>query len=187
MEVIANKSIIAVEGKDEVNFFEAFLQHLAIQDVKVQNFEGKDNFRKNTNALKLSSGFDKVEKIILVRDADFGENAPENAFKSLQDALEKAGLPIPTKQGQFTKKEKTLPQTAIYIMPYKGSVGTLENLCLDSILAEERKCIEAFFECMPEKPAEKNLSKAKVQAYLAAKKEPINSLGLASKKKLLEL
>ncbi len=181
--IIQHKNIICVEGKDEVAFLEAFLEYCGIQNVQIINFQGKDNFKKSTENLLFLPNFEIVEKIILIRDADFGENASENAFKSLQNALSKAGFPCPIKQKQWTENATNKIQTAIYIMPNEGAEGMLENLCLESIKPEQMKCIEMYLACMPEKPDNKNIPKAKIQVFLAAKKEPIYSLGTAAKRK----
>jgi hypothetical protein len=72
-------------------------------------------------------------------------------------------------------------KVGIYIMPGNKNEGMLESLCLQIVEHEkEYKCIEEFFNCIPEKP--KNIAKAKVQAFLSTRKNFVHSLGLAAKK-----
>ena len=183
METLQKKLLILVEGKDEIKFFEALAKYLALSSFEVRECGGKDNFTNTITAVSKATGFDSVEKILLVRDADFGENAQENTFKSLLDSLDKAELPKPEKAFEWTELTKNKPQVAIYVMPYEGAEGMLEHLCLESIPEEEKKCLNTFFECMPEKPKYNRRAKAEVQAFLAAKEEPVVNLGLASSKK----
>lgn len=184
---INNTFIICVEGKDEVNFFEAFLKHFGMVDIQVIDFNGKDKFKENVKNLTLLPDFSQAQKILLIRDADYSQegrsNPSEDAFKSMQDALRNAKLTVPLQQQAFTPIEDGKPQTAIYIMPFKGAEGMLEDLCLQTINLDEMTCIETFLDCMPEKPKANQLSKAKVQAFLAAKVEPINNLGISALRK----
>lgn len=42
-----NRSVqLLVEGKDARNFFEAFVRHLSLNDIEVQDFGGVDQFRQ---------------------------------------------------------------------------------------------------------------------------------------------
>jgi len=179
---ITKPNLIAVEGDDEVGFFKALLKHLKISNTQIWNLKTKDEFKKQIPILPLVSNFDTLQKLILVRDADYGEKASENVFKSLEYALKKASLPVPKEIGVFSEIEKGL-QTSIYIMPFEGAEGMLEDLCLQSISSDEIKCIESFLDCMPEKPKENRLPKAKVQAFLAAKEKPIHLLGISAQQK----
>ncbi len=172
------ENILAVEGKDEEIFFKVFLKHLEIGEVQIFNVGGKDNFTKELKTLKAVSGFEKVKKLGLVRDAD--ENF-ENAFQSIKMSLEKCGFKSPKEAISFTENEKI--NTGIYIMPNSCQCGMLETLCLESIFAsKEIFCIEKIFECLEFSP--KNIYKSKILIYLALKTPLVNSLGLAAEKNI---
>lgn len=176
MESIEYSKIIAVEGKDEINFFKAFLKKNEIHDVQLEDFEGKSNFSTKIMSLNNRTGFEKVTKIAFIRDADI--LLPKSAFDSIVDALKKAKLPYPRTINTFTS---TKPSIGIFIMPGDENKGMLEDLCLKTIIKKPiNTCIEKYFECIEEKP--KELSKAKILCYLASKTPFANSMGLAALK-----
>nr|VFJ75877.1 MAG: hypothetical protein BECKFW1821C_GA0114237_10926 [Candidatus Kentron sp. FW] len=72
----------------------------------------------------------------------------------------------------------------IFIMPNNADAGMLEDLCLESVQAEPAfECVEQYMECLSALPGSiGNPSKAKVQAYLAAREDIANSLGIGARK-----
>ena len=42
---IKENRILAVEGKDEVNFFKALLKYENIEKIQIEDIGGKDNFK----------------------------------------------------------------------------------------------------------------------------------------------
>ncbi len=174
MDAIIRSKILAVEGKDEENFFNAFLKVLEISDVQVINFEGKSNFASKIYTLPKIPGFDKVTRIGFVRDAE--TNEAKSAFDSINAALNKAHLDSVSDINTFTKNT---PSIGIFIMPDNSSKGMLEDLCLNYITdLSEKKCIDGYFDCLNNTPKEK--SKAMVQVFLAGKSPLVNSLGLGA-------
>src|SRR4030042_4664636 len=77
------------------------------------------------------------------------------------------------------------PKIGIYVMPGSGEQGMLEDLCLKTVKGNPAmKCVDNFFECIRKRKIEpKNISKAKVQVYLAAMPEIVNCIGLGAQKK----
>ena len=174
-EILITKTrLIAVEGKDEVNFVKALFNYLSIHNVQVIDLEGKDNFKRIIPALINTPGFDKVIKFGIVRDAD---DDSRGALKSVQSALANAGLAQPQNTNEFAGEN---PSIRIFIMPGNKEEGMLEDLCLQSIQeSPELTCIDNFFECVGSSEI-KNFSKAKVQAYLSTKPKSINTLGVGA-------
>ena len=72
------------------------------------------------------------------------------------------------------------------ILPDYNSKGMLEDVCLDAIEKDNDPaipCVEDFFECLNHKGLKsKNISKAKVQAFLASREKPGFSIGVAAKR-----
>lgn len=170
-----SSKLLLVEGRDEVEFFEAFFKYLNISEFQIINAEGKDNFQNHILSLKAVEGFNKIKIIGIIRDAD---QSAENSFISVCNSLKNADLDIPIHKNTFTDGEI---KTGVFIMPGNKEKGMLENLCLQSVEgSKEIDCIERFFDCIPEKP--KNIAKSKVQAYLSTRKNFVHSLGLAAKK-----
>jgi hypothetical protein len=176
MEAITKPKIIAVEGKDEVNFFEAILRVINISDIQILDFVGKDNFPARIKSIVNIPGFKNVQSFALIRDSD--SLPPESAFESIKHALRSVGLPVPTRINSFTS---TSPAIGVYIMPGNDQHGMIEDLCLASIVDYPvNQCIDKLFECIPERPSHE--SKSRVLCYLATKSPLVNSLGLGALK-----
>ncbi|MFN8494753.1 MAG: DUF3226 domain-containing protein [Caldilineaceae bacterium] len=80
---ITKPKLLLGEGNDEVEFFNALLAHLQLEDVQVVDYLGKHNvFVELATVLKLP-GFSQLESIGITRDADYFDNVadwlvPEN-------------------------------------------------------------------------------------------------------------
>ncbi|KPA17569.1 hypothetical protein MHK_002234 [Candidatus Magnetomorum sp. HK-1] len=67
--------LLLVEGKDEVEFFEALLKYInANESAQIIEVGGKDKFKNEFPTLLLSPNFDSVKKYAIVRDADTNAN-----------------------------------------------------------------------------------------------------------------
>ncbi len=78
---ITSTRLLAVEGKDECNFFNALLKHLVISNVQVVNIGGKDKFPVEFPLLYNQEGFSKIQRLGFVRDAEV--NPAQSAFDSI--------------------------------------------------------------------------------------------------------
>jgi hypothetical protein len=171
---IKKERLLIVEGKDEELFFDALLKHLNISNIQILSIGGKTKFRKNLGALlNRREEFAKVKRLWITRDADDDFNS---AFQSICDALKALELPVPKKPKIPTS---SCPEISIFIFPDNQSPGMLEDLCLKVLQDNTQdtpiiKCLEDYFCCLARRSPEfpNNLSKAKIQAFLAAKKEP---------------
>jgi hypothetical protein len=186
---IKSKKVLAVEGQDEENFFDALLQYIDITDFDIRRVGGKDQFKNKLPQLKSTSGFYNadgssfVTHLAIVRDRN-----SDDAFESIVGILKKEGFTHPKKHGQFSKG---VPKVGIFIMPGETIKGTmLEDLCLRSVENHPAmKCVNEFATCVSTlKTVPKNISKAKVQvfkaqAFLAAQPEVVDSVGLGGQKK----
>jgi hypothetical protein len=179
---ITKKKLLAVEGNDEDNFFSALFKHMGIEDIiQVWPVGGKDQFKNKIPALLKNTGFRGLEAIAIIRDAD---TSCENTFKSVKGVLEKNGLQPPRKPGAFSHGN---PKVGVFIMPDNKSKGMLESLCLETVKdAKEMECVNRFIECanqLDNPPKEKDIDKAKVQAFMAIMPEVPGMLGLGAKKR----
>jgi len=175
MEIEKTK-IIAVEGKDEINFFSALFKHLSITEIQLINFGGKDNFSNRIEQIVKLDNFENVTHFGLIRDAD---NNYKGAFESISNSLKKVNLPIPNGKSYFSTKG--IPKIGVFIMPGINKVGMLESLCIETIKNDkEFECIEDFIDCLPAKPIK--MEKSIIQIYLATKNPIVNSLGLGALK-----
>lgn len=126
---ITSTRLLAVEGKDECNFFNALLKHLLISDVQMVDIGGKDKFHREFSLLYNLEGFGKIEQLAFIRDAE--TNLAKSAFDSICDLLKKKGLSVPKWPNKIQLNVK--PYIGIFIMPDNSGTGMLENLCLKTI------------------------------------------------------
>lgn len=178
--IISKPKLLIVEGEDEKGFFEALLTSMAITDVQVLPIGGKTKLRSNLKALVQGSNFSSVKTLAVARDAD---DNPTGAFQSVCDALKYVGLSVPAAELILSKGN---PKTIVMILPAPGSNGMLEDVCLSSVAStREMSCVLQYFKCIKEKTGNlpNNISKARLQTYLAAK-EPGLRLGEAAQRGL---
>lgn len=185
MTPLKSKIQLLVEGNDPRNFFEAFVRHLSIDNVQIQNFGGITQLRDFLEGLVGATGFrDVVESIGIVRDA---ETSAAGAFQSVQSSLKNAALPVPNRPERRTD---TSPAVTVLILPGNNQQGMLETLLCESFAATpENDCINAFFACVDALPnaSIKRPEKARAHAYLTTKSDPHLSVGVAAKRNYWDL
>lgn len=168
---------LLVEGNDQRNFFEAFVDHLSLADIQIQNFGGVDELGGFLRALVNAPGFQTVQSLGIVRDA---ETSAEGAFQSVQSSLERAQLPKSP-----ANRNDASPAVEVLILPGDNREGMLETLLCESFAATPvEACIDDFFKCvasLPDVSIEKS-AKAHAHAYLTTKPNPHFSVGVAAKK-----
>jgi hypothetical protein len=176
-EPITKKKLLAVEGKDELNFFDKLFEHMGLKDiVDLREVKGKHKFKDKMPSLKNTPGFHDLDAIAIIRDAD--ENS-ENTFISVQGVLKQNDLQPPEKPGEFSNGT---PKVGVFIMPDNKNSGMLETLCLSTVQEkEEMECVDRFIDCANElenPPKEKD--KAKTQAFLALMPEVPDHVGIGA-------
>jgi len=186
---ISSRRVLAVEGKDEINFFDTLLQSMTITNVDIQEVGGKDKFPEKFPVLLNTPGFfwpdgsPYVTHVAIVRDKD-----EDNAFQSIANIIKAAGLEPPARPSSFSNGK---PKVGIFIMPGATIEGTmLEDLCLETVKDHpSMKCVDEFSSCVSElKSPPKNISKAKAQVFkaqvfLATQPDIVDSVGLGAQKK----
>ena len=177
-EEIKSAIQLLVEGKDPRNFFEAFIEHLSLANIQIQNFGGVSELSSFLRALVNAPDFQTVQSIGIVRDA---ETSAERAFQSVQSSLERAKLPMPDSPAERTD---TNPAVTVLILPGDNRQGMLETLLCESFADDPvEECIDDFFECvesLPDVSIERS-DKARAHAYLTTKPNPHFSVGVAAK------
>lgn len=173
---IAEPNILIVEGDEDKMFFEALIQHLGLRRIQVMPIGGKTQLRPNLGALCKSSEFLTVRSLGVIRDAD---NDPDAAFQSVCGSLKAVGLPVPNRPLISAGRN---PSVAVMIVPDINTPGALEDLCLRAVDNDIAKpCVEQYFDCLKQQGLfPKNISKAKIQAFLASRLEAGKRLGEAA-------
>ena len=177
-EEIKSAIQLLVEGNDQRNFFEAFIEHLSLANIQIQNFGGVNELRGFLRAFVNAPGFQDVQSLGIVRDA---ETSAGGAFQSVQSALRNAALPVPDNPAERTD---TSPAVAVLILPGDNRQGMLETLLCESFAATPvEDCINDFFKCVESLPdmSMKNPDKARAHVYLTTKPNPHFSVGVAAK------
>ena len=182
--MVEKPKMLAVEGRDEVNFFKAFLDKLNLSDIQLEDIAGEQNFSNRLEAFASLSGFSNVVSLGIVRDAD---NFPSGKFQSICAILTRLQLPVPSNPWQFQTGH---PRVIVMIMPDGTSHGMLEDLCLSSVSTEpEMVCVDHYLACLRNQgiisnnPSQSRISKAKIQTFLASKPVTGIPLGVATLKR----
>jgi len=171
--------LLVVEGKDDECFFCALVESLGIDNIQVAGVGGKNQFRRQLQAIVKDDDFSKVISLGVVRDADAN---PAASFQSVRESLRDSGLPNPKKPLFFTQG---LPRVAVMIIPSHKQKGALEDLCLEAVSEDPAlTCVNQYFECLDSQDIDlpKDLSKAKIRVFLSSREDPTLPLGISAQK-----
>ena len=135
-ETIKKHYLILCEGKDAHLFLIQFLESKALKndirfanDIQVFEFAGINRLGSCLHSLQNTEGFDLVNRILVIRDA---ETAPRSAEQSIQTALRNNKLPTPTACNKWSEVSQNNIQTAYTLFPTcseTAEAGALEDLC----------------------------------------------------------
>ena len=179
-ERMRSRTQLLVEGNDQGNFFRAFINHLAIEEIQVRNFGGVPDLSRFLRAFVNEPGFrESVQSVGIVRDA---EGSAASAFQSVQSSLKEVGLAVPERPETPVNGS---PSVNVLILPGGGESGMLETLlCKTFAGSPEDDCIGSFFDCIAEAGVGeiKRPEKARAWAYLTTKPDPHHSIGYATTK-----
>ena len=174
---IKSDSILLVEGRDEVNLFNALIKHLLRDTAAIQVIEagGVYKFPGSLEAIKTAAqARPKLRSIGVIRDAD---DDPAGAFQSVCNHLRDVGYKAPESHGKFSD---ALPSVGVFIVPDGVECGAIETLLRSSLNdVPAAMCIEQYLQCLKEHGAmnSTNADKSFAHAYLAATKDPMARVG----------
>lgn len=174
--VIEQSTVLVVEGRDDEFFFRAFIDHLKLGGIQILSIGGKSRLKDELEAIIKTPGFSNVISLGIVRDADVN---PISAFQGVCDVLRSLGLPTPSKPLMPVGFK---PKVVVMVLPGEEP-GALEDLCLKSVEEDPvMTCVEQYFQCLQQKGISlpRNMSKAKVQVFLASKPRAGLRLGEAA-------
>ena len=176
---IKTSKLLLVEGLDDFYFFLALLNHFGdLEEIQVMPYEGKDNLDNYLKTLQALAGFNQVNSLGFLRDADQDKLG---AFTDVTLSLKKAGLPSPNAPGE---PFGTNPQVIVDTMPIQGSEGELEDVLLAAVGGDPAMtCVDTYVDCLEALPSgsPKKLSKTRLHTFLASKETPGLKIGEAAK------
>lgn len=173
-------NLLLVEGKTDELFFSALNKHLGFHDIQIIDVGGTSKFQKRLEAISVSPKFHIIKSLGIVSDND-SKHPSKTSFECITDYLRYVNLPTP--ESPLLPKGNN-PQVTVMILPSEGKTGMLEDLCLKSIESDPAMpCVNQYCQCLQEKCPSfpKNISKAKVQVFLASRKEAEKGLGIAAR------
>ncbi|HLP91736.1 MAG TPA: DUF3226 domain-containing protein [Nostocaceae cyanobacterium] len=187
--VISKSKLLIGEGKDEVLFFNKLLEHLNINDIQVEPYNGTDKLGNYLRNLSLRPGYRELISLGVIRDADLSAN---NTFDSVCGMLKNAKLPVPRFPKQIVGENLKVSVLILPDYPANESENNLEprmleTLCLDAIRTNsEMQCVENYFNFLADnvgiKCKPKDMAKARLQVWLASQERPDLRLGEAAQK-----
>ena len=174
---IQSDRLLLVEGRDEVNLFDALMKHCLDAEPPVQVIDagGKDRFPKNLRALSTAArARPSLRAIGVVRDAD---DDATGAFRSVCGHVRNVGYEPPAAHGEFSD---ATPSIGVFIVPDGEEPGAIESLCRRSREGDDvSRCVEEYIRCLAEHDAMRstNVDKTFTHAYLAAMGDPVARVG----------
>lgn len=182
--------LLLVEGSDEVHFLNEFVKELAIKDLEIRDYRGKNNFKNFFPIVVSQENFKRVKSLGIIRDTDCNNcnnGNIKNAFISIRDVLKKIkndeeiknrfkNAFLPDNNKEFSCGS---PKIGIFIVN-----PMLENVCLQMVKdTKNMNCVESYFKCLHKNEIfQKNEYKAKILAFLASMPETTNCIGHAAEK-----
>lgn len=183
LTAIEKPILLLVEGRDDRMLFSGLLQHLGrTQEVAVEEYGGKAGLRGYLDPLRIRGGFESLQALVVVRDAD---NDCKTALQSVRDALDQYGFGRPVEPLAFTAAS---PRVAAIIIPCGEKTGSLENMCLQAVMDDPAmQCVRRYGECLDAAAAGGQLNlcpnRAKIlaNAFLASRRDPSLKIGEAAR------
>ena len=131
---ISSDWLLLVEGKDEVNLFNALMRHRFDAEPQIQVIDagGVNKFPRSLNAIRTAAQTrPRLRAIGVVRDAD---NDAADAFASVCGQIRDAGYEPPAGHSEFSND---VPSIGVFIVPDGNEPGAIETLCRRSKEGEE--------------------------------------------------
>ncbi len=181
--------LLLVEGSSDKAFFDNLLKERNVQGFDVfcpknadKTLGGEDAIKHLLKALPLSKDFYKIEKIIIVTDADCDSSQKFNKFQQLLNNTDKISgtndkYPVPTAPYEFATSASNL-SVAVMTLPLYESTGAMESICLAAampIFPVEMECINNFVSCISAHQwSPQKLAKLKLRSLISTqyKKNP---------------
>lgn len=181
--VIGSPYLLLVEGIEEVRFWAALLKVHSRNDIQTLAAAGKTRLATELSTIVQTPGFDDVRWLGVAQDADDNSGA---AFDRIRSALRAASLSVPNRPWEQIGSS---PEVVAFVLPDGQNTGDVETLVWQAVQGEPAvPCVNAYFECLRTVGMlPRQLSKARIHAYLASLNRPDQRLGEAAEAGVLPL
>lgn len=173
---IGGRFLLVVEGPEDRRFWNQYLPSAGKASIDVRETGGKNELRRFLRVLALASGFQDLEWIGIIQDAD---SDPRAAFDRIRGALGAAGLPVPAHPWSTTS---STPRVIAFVVPDENSPGDFESLLWRGLSGQtEATCIDDYLRCLQgvRGTTLERVSKARVYSYIASLPNPDSRLSHA--------
>jgi hypothetical protein len=180
---IIKPRLLLAEDKDCKYFLIHFTKKLGLEEIQIEEFGGKDNLRNHLEQYIIHPDFPIVTSLGIVRDAETDPDPFARVVSALKriESEHNIGLKPPKRPLQPSDGH---PRVTIMILPKDGEEGALEDLCLKSVAQDKSMtCVEQYMQCLKQLQEKegiqmpKNVSKAKLHAFLASREVPGKPIG----------
>ena len=175
---IDERILLLVEGRDDLEFLDAFLTFYAISEFQIIEVGSKDNFRQFLNhVLPAAPNLAKLEHLAIVRDADLDAAAAETSVSSMLQSF------VSDAKSRSKAPATTSIRTSQFLFPDNQHEGTLETLLWATVPDGQKACVGEFLTCADrdwrsDPIAAHRVDKARVYSYLASSPLKVNDDGL---------
>jgi len=182
---MADKSLLLVEGKDELHVLSQLLEHHQVPETFIiKDKKGINNLLETLDVELIAGG---LERLGVVIDAD---TTLTSRWQSLRSIFAQSGCPLPDQADPLgTVVElsgRTLTRVGVWVMPDNEAEGMLEDFVRslvppgDALLVFAEECVDEVIARDRRFPVSYR-SKALIHTWLSWQKEPGTPLGLAIK------
>jgi hypothetical protein len=154
--------------------------------IQAWNFDGIGKLRIALKSLQGTPGYDKVRTIGILADAD---DSVSSRFQQIQNDLRATNFSVPNSQLVKSHMDATQGNPSIIVLTVpRDTNGMIEDLCLQSVRSDPiMACVNNYCTCInnilgENGQAPSNIKKARLQAFLASRREPELTLGIAAQK-----
>lgn len=164
-----SEHVLLVEGNDDKQVITHLCNQVSLSvDFKIENKEGLESLLASIPSEILASGRKTVGIIV-----DANDN-PDGRWKSIIARLQHADITAPTHPATTGIVIRSKPKVGVWLMPDNESKGQLEHFVQKMIPDGDTvwPLAQKYIESIPEPEQPKQLIKAQVHAWLAARSKP---------------
>ena len=174
--------LLLVEGSDDKQFFKRLLSQMRktnaltsnLSRYKIRKFRGKDKLSEYLIEVIQTPNFKYLDKIWIVRDADYNMTESEQAMGAPRRVLQSVNTAIsnayskssrdltPPELQDFMLPTDRRPSFSLMVLPNSdvSAEGSLETILLKALADDPMLgCVDEYFECVKQRHAESEVAR----------------------------